>query len=236
VNKRLRHGVQFGLSYTRSKFESNNDASLGEAGTDGSSQRPQSFFDYDAEWSLSQFDVPNRFVASYLWEIPGPKSGFLKQVLGGWQLSGITAYQSGRPFTIWIGVDSNGDGTTGSDRPNINGGCGVTWDDDHRGFTNNGCYTAPLGTNGLPLQNGLGNGSAPRNGERGAGFWNTDLSLMKRFYVFGDRQLQIRADAFNAFNQDSYGIPVSNMNSPSFGQNTNNWGRRIITLSAKFSF
>ena len=236
VNKRLNHGVQFGLSYTRSRFESNNDASLGENGTDGSSQRPQSFFDYDADWSVSQFDVPNRFVASYLWEIPGPKSGVLKQVLGGWQLSGITAYQSGRPFTIWIGVDSNGDGTTGSDRPNISGGCGVSWDDDHRGFTNDACYTAPLGTNNLPLQNGLGNGSAPRNGERGAGYWNTDMSLLKRFYVFGDRQLHIRADAFNIFNQDNYGIPVSNMNSVSFGQNTNNWGRRIVTLSAKFSF
>ena len=185
VNKRLRHGLQFGLSYTRSRFESNNDASLGEAGTDGSSQRPQSFFNYNADWSVSQFDVPNRFVANYLWEIPGPKSGALKQILGGWQLSGITAYQSGRPFTIWIGVDSNGDGTTGSDRPNINGACGVSWDENHRGFTNDGCYTAPLGTNGLPLQNGLGDGSAPRNGERGAGYWTTDLSLMKRFYLFG---------------------------------------------------
>jgi hypothetical protein len=244
VNKRLRHGVQFGVSYTHSRFESNNDASLGETGTDGSSQRPQSFFDYDAEWSVSQFDIPNRFVANYLWEIPGPKSGFLKQVLGGWQLSGITAYQSGRPFTVFIGVDSNGDGTTGSDRPNISGACGVTWDDDHRSFTNDGCYVAPLGTNNLPLQNGLGNGNAPRNHERSAGFWNTDLSLMKRFHMFGDKQLQIRADAFNAFNQDNYGIPTANMNSPSFGQNpgtgqpgqSNGWGRRIVTLSAKFSF
>lgn len=236
VNKRLRHGVQFGLSYTRSRFESNNDASLGETGTDGSSQRPQSFFDYDADWSVSQFDVPNRFVASYLWEIPGPKSGVLRQVLGGWQLSGITAYQSGRPFTIGTGVDSNGDGTTGSDRPNRNGSCGVTWDDDHRGFTNDGCYSAPLGTNNLPLQNGLGNGSAPRNTERGASFWNTDLSLMKRFFLFGDTQLQVRADVFNAFNQDAYGIPVNSMNSASFGQNTNNWGRRIVTLGAKFTF
>jgi hypothetical protein len=245
VNKRLRHGVQFGLSYTRSRFESNNDASLGETGTDGSSQRPQSFFDYDAEWSVSQFDIPNRFVASYLWEIPGPKSGALRQILGGWQLSGISAYQSGRPFTVFIGVDSNGDGTTGSDRPNrSSAGCGVTWDADHRSFTNNGCYTAPLGTNGLPLQNGLGNGNAPRNGERSAGFWNTDLSLMKRFYLFGDTQLQIRADVFNAFNQDNYGIPTANMNSPSFGENpgtgqpgqSNGWGRRIVTLGAKFTF
>jgi hypothetical protein len=237
VAKRLSHGVQFQLSYTRSKFESNNDASLGETGTDGSSQRPQSFFDYGAEWSLSQFDVPNRFVASYLWEVPGPKSGFLKHVLGGWQFSGITAYQSGRPFTIWTGVDSNGDGTTGSDRPNLGGGT-LDWDDKHRTFTNNGYVTVPLGTNNLPLANSLGNGTLGRNADRAASFWNTDLSLLKRIYL-GPRQLILRADAFNAFNQDNYGIPVVNMSNTAFGTNTggptpDGWGRRIITLSAKF--
>ena len=72
VNKRFSHGVQFGVSYTRSKFESNNDASLGETGTDGSNQRPQSMFDYEAEWSLSQFDVPNRFVVNYT--VGGPRA------------------------------------------------------------------------------------------------------------------------------------------------------------------
>jgi hypothetical protein len=249
VSKRFSHGLQFNASYTRSRFESNNDASLGENGTDGSSQRPQSFFDYAAEWSVSQFDIPNRFVAGYTWEIPGPKQGFLKHVLGGWQLSGITAYQSGRPFTIWTGVDTNGDGTTGSDRPNRNGSCGVSWDDEHRNFTNDGCYVVPLGSNNLPLANSLGNGNAPRNNERFNGFWNTDLSLLKRFYILGNRQLIIRADAFNAFNQDNYGsstnisTAMTNMSSTSFGQNpggvsTNalGWGRRIITLSAKFSF
>jgi len=234
ANKRMSHGLQFGASYTYSKFESNNDASLGETGTDGSSQRPQSFFDYDADWSVSQFDVPHRFVVNYLYEIPGPKSGVLKQILGGWQISGITAFQSGRPFTITTGVDSNGDGTTGSDRPNQNGSCGVTWDDDHKNFTNNGCYSVPLGTNNLPLANSLGDGSAGRNTERTASFWNTDLSIMKRFYVFGERQLIVRADAFNAFNQDAYGLPTANMASASFGTNGTNYGRRIITLSAKF--
>jgi hypothetical protein len=157
----------------------------------------------------------------------------MKQILGGWQLSGVTAYQSGRPFTIGTGVDSNGDGTTGSDRPNINGSCGVTWDDKHKNFTNNACYSAPLGTNNLPLANALGNGSAPRNSERTASYWNTDLSLLKRFYL-GQRQFLVRADAFNAFNQDTYGLPNANLSSASFGVNGNSWGRRIVTLSAKF--
>lgn len=234
VNKRFSHGFQAGASYTISQLMSNNDASLGEGGTTrGSSQRPQDYFDYAAEWSISQFDRPHRFVANYIWELPGPKSGFLRQVLGGWQVSGVTQFQSGRPFTILTGVDSSGDGNTGSDRPNINPNGSFVWDEDRKGFVNNGYYTAPLGSNNLPLANALGNGNAPRNSERGAPFWQTDLSVLKRFYI-GERQLHVRADMINAFNQDRYDNPVNLMTSPSFGQNTNDFGRRSVLLSAKF--
>jgi hypothetical protein len=233
VNKRLSHHIQFGASYTLSRLMSNNDASLGEGGTTrGSSQRPQDYFDIGAEWSRSQFDRPHRFVVNYILEVPGPTKGALRHVLGGWQLSGVTQFQSGRPFTVVTNVDTNGDGNTGSDRPNIDPNGTFTWDDEHKGFTNNGYYTAPVGTNNLPLQNSLGNGNAPRNSERGAPFWQTDLSLLKRF-TFRDRELHVRADAINAFNQDRYDNPVNLMNSPSFGQNTNDWGRRQILLSAK---
>ena len=64
---------------------------------------------------------------------------------------------------------------------------------DHKTFTNNGYYTVPLGSNNLPLQNSLGNGNAPRNSERGAAFWNTDLSLMKRFDLPGTVRFTVRA-------------------------------------------
>jgi hypothetical protein len=238
VNKRFSHGIQAGASYTLSRFMSNNDASLGEGGTTrGSSQRPQDYFDYASEWSVSQFDRTHRFITNYMWELPGPKAGVLKQVLGGWQLSGVTQFQSGRPFTVITNVDSNGDGNTGSDRPNINPSGTFTWDKDHKSFVNNGYYTAPVGSNNLPLANALGNGNAPRNGERGAPFWQTDLSLLKRFSLGqGQRQLHIRADVINAFNQDRYDNPVNLMNSPSFGQNTNDYGRRSVLLSAKVVF
>jgi hypothetical protein len=242
VNKRLSHGLQFNANYTYSKTESNNDASLGEGGTDGSSQRPQDYFAYDAEWSVGVFDRPHRLSLNYTYELPGPKEGVLKQILGGWQVSGVTQFQSGRPFTIFTGVDSNGDGNTGSDRPNINPNGSFTWDADHKHFTNNGFYTVPLGTNNLPLANSLGNGNAGRNSERTAGYWGTDLSVLKRFGT-GQRQLHIRADLFNAFNQDNYGgvAPSTTnlgniMTNPTFGQNTNNWGQRTATVSAKLMF
>jgi hypothetical protein len=244
AQRRLSNGLMFSGSYTFSRWMSNNDASLGEGGTESSSQRPQDMFDYEAEWSRSVFDRPHRLAVSYIWEIPGPQTGVLGQVIGGWQLSGITAAQSGRPFTIVTGVDSNGDANTGSDRPDINPSGSFEWDAERRSFTNRGYYTAPVGSNGLPLVNGLGNGNAPRNTQRMAGFWNTDLALMKRFELPGTVRFTARVDAFNVFNQDNYGgapgttVPAAfvNMSSPSFGQNNNNWGRRIIQLSGKFTF
>ena len=244
AQRRLANGLQFNTSYTWSRWMSNNDASLGELGTPGSSQRPQNLFDYEVEWSRSQYDRPHRFTISYIWEVPGPRTGILGQIAGGWQFSGVTQTQSGRPFTIFTGVDSNGDSNTGSDRPNINPSGTFAWDDRNRNFTNTGYYTVPLGTNNLPLANSLGDGNAPRNSERMAGFWNTDLALMKRFELPGTARFTVRIDAFNALNQDNYGgAPgttiqgtFNNMSSPLFGNNQNNWGRRILQLSGKISF
>ena len=244
ANRRLTRGLMTHATYTFSRWMSNNDASLGEGGTESASQRPQDMFNYAAEWSRSAFDRPHRFAVSYIWEVPGPRTGILGQMIGGWQFSGVTSAQSGRPFTIVTGVDSNGDANVGSDRPNINPSGTFVWDAERRNFTNNGYYTVPLGSNGLPLPNSLGNGNAPRNGERMPGFWNTDMALMKRFDLPGSLRFTARVDAFNAFNQDNYGgapgttVPASfaQMSSPAFGQNNNNWGRRILQLSGKFTF
>ena len=236
AKRRLSRGLLVHTAYTYSKWTSNNDASLGEGGTAQSSQRPQDMFDYGAEWSRSNFDRPHRLALSYIWEIPGPKTGVLGQIAGGWQLSGVSSGQSGQTFTIFTGVDSNGDTNTGSDRPNINSSGSFTWDDRHRGFTNSGYYTVPLGSNNLPLTNGLGDGNAPRNSERGASVWNTDLALMKRFDLPGSAKFMVRVDAFNALNQDNYGVPTITMSSTSFGKNTNDWGRRTLQLAGKLTF
>ena len=236
AKRRLSRGLMVDAAYTFSRWMSNNDASLGEGGTAQSSQRPQDMFDYAAEWSRSNFDRPHRLAISYIWEIPGPSHGVLGQALGGWQLSGVTSGQSGQTFTIFTGVDSNGDTNTGSDRPNINSSGSFVWDDRHRSFTNNGYYTVPLGSNNLPLANSLGDGNAPRNSERAAPFWNTDVAFMKHFDLPRTTKFTVRVDGFNLFNQDNYGAPVSIMSSTSFGQNTNNWGRRIFQLSGKFTF
>jgi len=236
VNKRFSHGFQFGLSYTLSRLMSDNDESLGVGGiTAGSPQIPQDYTRIQDEWSLSAFDRTHRVATSYIWELPGFKSGALKHILGGWQLSGVTQYQSGQPFTILTGVDSNGNGA-GADRPNVNPSGSFRYIDKGRGFVNDNYYVVPRGTDGLPLRFSLGNGNGKRNAHRSAGYWNTDLSLSKRVELSGSHRLIFRIDALNALNQDNYGLPVVNMSSPSFGSNTNNWGNRSLTLSAKYAF
>jgi len=250
LNKRFSRGLQFGVAYTFSKLMSDNDESLGVAAiTGGSPQIPQDFFNVQAEKGLSAFDRTHRLVANFIYEIPTPPgsffdSGFGKRVFGGWELSGIITRQSGQPFTMLTGVDTNGNGG-GGDRPNYNPNGTLTLDPvtgNFRSFTSplvGGQFLVPLGTNGLPLVNSLGNGNIGKNTFRAPGFYNSDLSVQKKIFMpWGEstHRLIIRADFVNAFNQDSYGRPVNSLSSADFGKNLNNWGNRSITLALKYSF
>ena len=242
LNKRFSNGLQFGSSYTYSRLYSDGDESLALGFTAGSPQIPQDYANLDAEWSRSAFDRPHRLVVNWLYEVPWFSGGWadsavVRQVFSGWQLAGVAQFQAGQPFTIVTGVDSNGNGG-GGDRPNLGSGSLVPdpQTGNYRTFTNDGAYVVPLGSNGLPLAFSLGNGNAPRNGLRGPGFQNWDLSLSKRFRTVAEQALSVRFDFINLFNQDNYGNPVSNMNSPDFGKNTNNWGNRVILVSLGYRF
>lgn len=244
VNKRLSHGLQVGASYTYSKNISDNDESLAVPDIiAGSPQIPQDFFNRRAERGVSAFDRTHRFVVNYLYEVPWFKAGWaqlpvIRQVFSGWQISGITSAQSGQPFTILTGVDSNGNGA-GGDRPNFDPNGTLARDpvtENLRTFTTSGRFLVPRGSNGLPLAFSLGNGNLGRNTLRGPGFSNWDISIAKSFTLHETHKLVFRVDFFNAFNQDTYGNPVNNLNSPDFGRNLNNFGNRSITLGARYTF
>ena len=250
LRKRFSNGLTFDMAYTFSSLMSNNDESLGVGAiTGGSPQIPQDFGNYAAEKSRSVFDRPHRFVTNFLYEIPMPgfikKNAFTNAVIGGLQVSGIVSFQSGQPFTILTGVDSNGNGS-GADRPNFNPNGSLTLDPvtgNWRTFTSprvGGAFVVPLLASGFPMANSLGNGNLGKNTFRAPSFWNADLSVLKRFKLpwgsEGGHRIDIRADFLNAFNWDNYGIPVNNMNSVDYGRNLNNWGNRSITLSGKYTF
>ncbi len=62
------------------------------------------------------------------------------------------------------------------------------------------------------------------------------MALIKRFDLPGTARFTLRVDAFNVFNQDSYGNPVSNMSNADFGRNIISWGRRVVQLGGKITF
>src|SRR6185369_5141822 len=94
------------------------------------------------------------------------RNGTANSLFNGFQLSGIVAYQSGQPFSIVTGVDSNGNGQ-GADRPNFDPNGSFAFDPvtgDLRTFTSpliGGRFFVPLngpgGLSGTPLANSLGN-------------------------------------------------------------------------------
>jgi hypothetical protein len=238
VNKRSSFGLQFGANYTVSanlsdSEEYSNDISSVDGGIAGSSpQLPQNFLDRRNEKARSVFDRPQRLTFHESYSIPffayAPMA--LRQVFAGWQVSGFTEVQSGQPFTITVGVDTLGAGSATPGRPNLNPGGILIYDpttSNLRTFTipldGTGIVTAPHVTaangkvtflkNSMPTGGTLG-----RNTFRGPGFSNTNMSLMKRITLRGERTLEVRGDFINVFNHDNFPNPDANMSHTTFGK------------------
>src|SRR5207248_1986868 len=92
-NRRFTNGLLFGLSYT-----------LAKSMDDGSNQRDVIPDTYNAHnlWGPSEFDARHIVVINYLYELPffHGQSNFAGKVLGGWQISGLTQFQTGLPCGV----------------------------------------------------------------------------------------------------------------------------------------
>jgi hypothetical protein len=194
------------------------------------------------EYARNGTDRPHRFVIHYVWQTPG------KRFWGGWRLSSISQWQSGQPFGIATGVDSNGDGAIGGavgpDRPNYNPGGVLRLDPvtgDWRSFSTpingSGIFVTPLNTTGSPLLYSMPfGGNLGRNTFRGPGLALWSLSVMKPFTITERIRLEPRADSTNLFNHRNFGPPNTSMNSPNFGRNESSPPSRVMLLGAKVRF
>jgi len=182
------------------------------------------------------FDRTHVFVATYTYSVPFFKktSGFVKTLLDGFELSGITRFQSGRPFTVT--ASSTVGGTRRADL--VNEGIDIYMKDrDRRQWLNpaafNGTGLGRLGTSGVGII-------------RGPIFFITDLSVRKRFKFGEKRDLRLQGDVFNVFNRNNFNSinttctsnPLTNTGctSAGFGQLTASGPGRSIQLGIKFGF
>jgi TonB dependent receptor len=232
-------------AYTFSKTISNQDEVFGIAiGSNTSfSAIPVILGGGGAERAVSSFDRTHRASFTYVIESPffDKQQGVAGKLLGGFQLSGVTIFESGVPYTVFNGFDADGNGG-GLDRPtyNPNGQRGVravpvvnattgaiTFINPEIVVTRNAAGTpltyAPIDPNTAQFivnpayVAGLAGsvvriGNLGRNTERSVGTNTTDLTVLKRTKISERRYLEARVEFFNAFNKPQYTAGTSTAN------------------------
>ncbi len=240
-NRRLTGGLGFGVAYT---FSHSYD--------DGSNQRDVIPDTYNAHmmWGPSEFDAHHIVAINYLYQLPfyrGQQSGLAARTLGGWQISGITQFQTGLPCGVagasdyaGVGLDSNfGCGTNGqywvmNGTPKIIG----TFGSNGQWFDTSVFSKPPTGTF---------NTQRVRDIIYQPGFQNWNIGLFKVVPVSEQVRFEFRAEAFNAFNHPNWGGASGggvqfNPTSSTFGKVTTkgggpgSGGERNIQLSLKLEF
>ncbi|MGH9769741.1 MAG: TonB-dependent receptor domain-containing protein, partial [Blastocatellia bacterium] len=119
LEKRFSRGLTGLISYTWGKALTGSpdhiSTSGGGAGVDtGTFREPQNGNNLRADRGLAEFDIKQRFVASYIWELPfghGRRFGndwnkAADLLLGGWQVTGIHVLQGGLGLTATLGGSS----------------------------------------------------------------------------------------------------------------------------------
>jgi hypothetical protein len=193
----------------------------------------QNPFNLAAEHGPSLFDAKHRLVLSGTWEIPGAKGHAL---LGGWQLNGIMTAASGTPFTVFDSANVAGQAS----HPPVSGFAGSR--PDVVSNPNNGQHTVEQWISRsafrrLSAATEAGNfGNAGRNIARADGIANVDISLLKSFKLGETSSLQFRAECFNLVNHANFGLPVTDLASPSFGRILEAAPPRLVQFGLKLLF
>jgi hypothetical protein len=187
-----------------------------------SPRRVEDFQNLRRERATSALDHPNRFVTSWIYEVPwfSKSNGLTKTLLAGFNLAGTYTYETGERITIRSGNDANLNGDNAGDRAIFNPGgaegvgssvtplCRVTGNCNAVGH---GAVVAYLADNpnaryiqtGSGAQSNIGRNTFPLPPIN-----NFDISLFKNFHIGETKFIQIRADFFNAFNHPQY-VPGS---------------------------
>ena len=180
---------------------------------------------------------------SYSYELPfGKGHRFLSngtvanKIAGGWQVNGISAFQTGPPFTLGTPGDTANIGSS-NQRPNLVGDPKAGIDSgasiQQRGV-NTGSYYFNRTAYALPPQFTLGN--TGKNTLIGPGSQNWDFSIFKNTSITEKLNSQLRAEFFNVLNHPNFGIPGRTLNQPTFGVITAASSARIVQLGLKLIF
>jgi hypothetical protein len=246
AEKRMSHGLAFETSYTwahaldvSSSFEDTAFLTAGGVNPYGGFSR---------DYGSSAFDARNRFVASFIYDIPDISKEFgfsnfaASRFFGGWKLVGINAMQSGFPVQF---QDTNNLSLVCAwnlsfyscpDRPDL---ASMPQALDPRSATFGGkthyfFNPASMKNNALGTMGNVGRGLFD-----GPAFWNDDFSIQKDIKVTEGTRFELRLEAYNVFNHTNFANPNGNVASGNFGRITairTTSNSRLVQLGGKFYF
>jgi hypothetical protein len=217
VTKRTSAGLTVLASYSWSKNITNADSEYPtEAAWEGNdTSGALNTYNLKAEKALSQFDIPQRVVLAWTYDLPFGKGkqfanqgGAVNVLAGGWKIAAVQKYQSGTPLAVtspgWTsGIFAGGEGATGSSsRPNIVSGQSVralhgkyVWGQSR--LLNQAAFT--------PAAN-FTFGDAPRAlGVRELFNTSEDFNVAKAIPMFTDRvHTDFRVEFFDVFNRHRF--------------------------------
>jgi hypothetical protein len=247
VRRPIRRGVGYDFNYTWSHSIDNGSAAESGAGQFGGVL--QSVFFPQANRGSSDFDIRHNITANVVYDLPFGKGKSIGSslptavdyVIGGWQVSSIMRYRSGLPFSVagtgvwntnyWIGGRADPLG------PITNNTMGINQRSNPAVFPNTNAAAN--------FTDQYGGRVGARNIIRGDNLINFDISLAKFFALpwgpsDNKHKIQLRGEAFNAFNHVNFGAPSLTLANPAvFGEITTlqaGTGPRVFQFALRYEF
>jgi len=217
VEKRVSNNAYFLMGYTWSKTLGNE---TGESLTFQPNAIGALYYPFfptgeNSDKGLASNDLRHSFTLSYIYDLPFGRgqnylsnlSGLANQLVGGWQLGGITRIRSGFPLgaTISPSLLNN----TMANRPDIR--CDPTLSSSQRTvqrYFNVQCFAPPAA---------FAFGNSGRTFGSGPSLTNFDFSIFKRFRIGERADIQFRTEIFNIFNHAQFDLPNTTIGTPAAG-------------------
>jgi len=222
LRKRFSKGLQFDLNYTFSNSIDNGSSVVNTV----SGGLVCDLRNLRVCRGPSDFDIHHLFNANFIYELPFGKGktfgkdahGWLNQIIGGWEVTGIYTQRSGLPFSITSGsafpVGFNflspavAVGNSASFKPSIHNdpttGQLQFFADPKAVFNSATPATIAASAVRFPHHGEIGN----RNNFRTPGFWNLDTAVLKNFPISEKwGTIQVRWEAYNLFNHNAFSTP-----------------------------
>lgn len=242
LNRRFNNGLSYGVAYTLSKCSD-----------DGSNQRDVIPDAYDAKflWGPCDYDARHIAVINWIYQLPffrNSSNRALKAVAGGWQITGVTQFQSGAPVKIQTTDDFAGIGPGSGNQiqyfwkyANLSQGAAYP-----RQFAAGGNAADPAQWLNVKDTSGGALFTAPaagtivkdrlRNFFYNPGFQNWNIGLFKEFAVTERHKVLLRAEAFNWINHPNWSGMTTDPRSATFGKVIAKNDQRNLQLSLRYAF